>query len=118
MLANSKHTSPGVWLKHWEANIVFLMSVNKEMFAGFQSKICVQVATIIIPRVQQAKFPIITYDSLPQVREFKTVLDSGLHAVESGFQVLDSWILCQWNLDPRFRLLVGFWIPHSRAQDS
>ena len=39
--------------------------------------------------------------------------DSGLHAVDSGFQVLDSgfWIICQWNLDPRFRLLVGFWIP-------
>ena len=41
------------------------------------------------------------------VREFKTVLDSGCHAVESGFQVLDPK-LCQWNLDSGFPSLVGF----------
>ena len=34
----------------------------------------------------------------PYVREPKTVLDSGLHAVDSGFQLLDS-SLFQWNLD-------------------
>ena len=30
-----------------------------------------------------------------------------------GFRipVTGFWILCQWNLDPRFQLLVGFWIP-------
>ena len=41
--------------------------------------------------------------------ESKTVLDSGLHAVGSGFQLLDSG-LCQWNLDFGFQSLVGFWI--------
>ena len=40
----------------------------------------------------------------------KTVLDSGFHAVDSGFQVLDS-SLCQWNLDSGFQCLVGFRIP-------
>ena len=34
----------------------------------------------------------------PYVREPKTVLDSGSHAVDSGFQLLDS-SLFQWNLD-------------------
>ena len=38
---------------------------------------------------------------LPRVRESKTVLDSGFHAMNSGFQVLDC----------RFQLLVGFQIP-------
>ena len=46
----------------------------------------------------------------PHVRESKTVLDSGFHAVDFGFQVLDSW-LCHWNLDSGFRRLVGFRIP-------
>ena len=35
---------------------------------------------------------------LVHVRESKTVLDSGLHAMDSGFQLLDS-SLCQWTLD-------------------
>ena len=35
------------------------------------------------------------------VRESKTVLDSGFHAVDYGFQVLDSSI-CQWDLDSGF----------------
>ena len=50
-------------------------------------------------------------------RKSKTVLDSGLHAVRSGFQVLDS-SLCQWNLDSGFQSLVGFQIPNSRISDS
>ena len=37
----------------------------------------------------------------------KTVLDSRFHAVDSGFQALDS-SLRQWNLDSRFRSLMGF----------
>ena len=45
------------------------------------------------------------------VRESRTVLDSGFHAVDSGFQLLDSLDLCQWNLDSGFQLLVGFRIP-------
>ena len=47
---------------------------------------------------------------LLHVREPKTVLDSGFHAVDSGIQVLNA-SLCQWNLDSRFQLLVGFRIP-------
>ena len=50
-------------------------------------------------------------------RKSKTVLDSGLHAVRSGFQVLDS-SLCQWNLDSGFQSLVGFQIPNSGISDS
>ena len=46
----------------------------------------------------------------PNVRESKTVLDSGFHAVDSTFQLLDS-SLCQWNLDSGFQSLVGFRIP-------
>ena len=46
----------------------------------------------------------------PNVRESKTVLDSGFHAEEFVFQVLDS-SLCQWNLDSGFQSLVGFRIP-------
>ena len=47
---------------------------------------------------------------LPHIRESRTVLDSGFHAVDSGFQVLDS-SLCQWNVDSGFQSLVGFPIP-------
>ena len=39
-------------------------------------------------------------------KRIKTVLDSRFHAVDSGFHVLDS-SLCQWNLDSRFRSLMG-----------
>ena len=49
-------------------------------------------------------------DILPYVRESRTVLYSGFHTADSGFQVLDSSI-CQWNLDSEFQLLVGFQIP-------
>ena len=38
------------------------------------------------------------------VREFKTVLDSGFHALDSRFFVSGTWI-------PGFQLLVGFQIP-------
>ena len=50
-------------------------------------------------------------------RKSKTVLNSGLHAVGSGFQVLNS-SLCWWNLDSGFQSLVGFQIPNSRVSDS
>ena len=42
------------------------------------------------------------------VRESKTVLDSGFHAMYSGFR-----ILCLWKLDPGFRSL-GFRIPQQQ----
>ena len=37
-------------------------------------------------------------------------LDSGFHALDSKFKVLDS-SLCRLNLDPVFQSLVGFRIP-------
>ena len=40
----------------------------------------------------------------------KTLLDSRFHAVDSGFQLLDSRSF-QWNFDSGFGLLVGFRIP-------
>ena len=48
--------------------------------------------------------------SSAHVRESRTVLDSGSHAVDSEFQLLDS-SRCQWNLDSGFQSLVGFQIP-------
>ena len=55
--------------------------------------------------------------SSSHARKSKTVLNSGLHAVDSGFQVLNS-SLCWWNLDSGFQSLVGFQIPNSRVSDS
>ena len=63
----------------------------------------------------------------PHGKESKTVLDSGFHVVESGFQVLH-FSLCQWNYEP----FVAWWnldsgflevysqfpCPGSRTQDS
>ena len=37
----------------------------------------------------------------PHVRESKAALDSEFHALDSGFQELDSSV-CQWNLDSGF----------------
>ena len=45
-----------------------------------------------------------------RVTKSKTVLDSGFHPMDSGFQVLD-FGPCQWNLDSGFQSLVGFRIP-------
>ena len=53
----------------------------------------------------------------PHVKESRTVLDSGFHSVDSGFQVLDSSI-CSWKLDSGFQSLVGFRIPKPRIPDS
>ena len=60
----------------------------------------------------------------PHIRKSNIVLDSGFHAVNSGFQVLDS-SLCQWNLNSVFQSLLGFrtpWavfrIPKPRIPDS
>ena len=52
----------------------------------------------------------ILYTGSAHVMESKTVLDSGFHTVDSGFQVMD-FSLCQWNLDCGFQSLVGFQIP-------
>ena len=63
------------------------------------------------------------------VRESRTVLDSGFHVVDFGFQVLDS-SLCQRNLDSEFQSWgdsgflelysgfqsPGFWIPQTKFQ--
>ena len=55
----------------------------------------------------------------PLVSEYKTVLDSVPHSMDSGFRVLDS-SLSQWNLDSRFHSLVGYLssILDSKALDS
>ena len=42
----------------------------------------------------------------PRTRESKTVLDSGFHAVDFGFQLLNSGF-CKWNLNSGFQSLVG-----------
>ena len=45
---------------------------------------------------EKTGFEIQTSLALPDVREAMAVLDSGLHAMDSRFQVMDS-SLCQWN---------------------
>ena len=40
-------------------------------------------------------------------KESRTVLDSGFHALDSEFEVLES-SLHHWNLDTGFQSLVGF----------
>ena len=45
----------------------------------------------------------------PHGKESKTVLDSGFHVVESGFQVLH-FSLCQWNYEP----FMAWWSLNSR----
>ena len=40
----------------------------------------------------------------PHVGESRTVLDTGFHVVDSGFQVLD-FSLCQWNSNSAFQSL-------------
>ena len=57
-------------------------------------------------------------DSL-HVRKFKTVMDSGFHAVDSGFEILDVGFLRRWNLDSGFQSLVAkSCILDSKAQNS
>ena len=48
--------------------------------------------------------------SVRDARESKKVLNSGFHALDSGFQVL-SFSLCEWNLDSGFQSLVGIRMP-------
>ena len=49
-------------------------------------------------------------DYSPLVRDSRTFLDSGFHAVDSGLQVPHS-SLCQWNLDSGLQSSVGFRFP-------
>ena len=56
--------------------------------------------------LRRKKFSIVS----PLVRESKTFIDSGFHAVDSGLRVPHSSV-CQWNLDSGVQSLVGFWFP-------
>ena len=56
------------------------------------------------------------------VRESKTVLDSGFHAVDSS-PGIGFWMFCQWNWESGFQSLVGCLdsfsrIPNPKAKDS
>ena len=51
----------------------------------------------------------------PHVRESKTLLDSGFHAVDSGFQLLDSR---SFSVELGFRIRIVSGIPDSKTQDS
>ena len=62
---------------------------------------------------------------LPHVTESKTILDSGFHAVDSGFRIpgTELWILCLVELGFRIQIVSGIpdslsCIPDSKAQDS
>ena len=55
---------------------------------------------------------------LPRVRESKTVLDTGFHAMNSGFQVLDSRFQLFWDSGFLEQYSIfqspGFWIPQAK----
>ena len=57
-------------------------------------------------------FSAILCEDSPDVRESKTVLDSGFHDMDR-FRIPTDWIRnrFQWDLDSGFQSLVGFWIP-------
>ena len=75
-------------------------------------------ANIVLPNIVLKALQFIDiYIPSPQVRESKTVLDSGLQALDSRFQLLDS-SLCQWYLDSGFQSSLGFQILLSRIPDS
>ena len=92
------------------------MSVNKEMFAGFQSKICVQVATGSDNNNSLCPASKVSNHNIWFFATCKRIQDSlGFRTPRRGFRIPSTgfWILCQGNLDPRFQLLVGFWIPYA-----
>ena len=49
------------------------------------------------------------------MRESRTVLESGFHVTDSGFQELDSDSV---SVELGFRVSIAFGIPDSKAQDS
>ena len=68
----------------------------------------------------------------PHLRESRTVLDSGLHALDSGFRILGTWILDSLSVKFGFPIPIvtewdsgflelysgfqipGFWIPEAK----
>ena len=59
-----------------------------------------------VTRESLARFSVRKTKDLKRRLDPRTVLDSGFHAVDSGFQEL-----CRWNMDSAFQLLEGFRIP-------
>ena len=85
-------------------------AIADDLYLNFQQK--VENIRAKQPKREISFSPVYYYIISPHVRKSKTFLDSGFHAVDSGFQVLDS-SLCHWNLDSGFQPLVGFPIPYA-----
>ena len=94
-------TDTVLWFQIWFfCNYCFLLWLMLLLFwaTRYLRKLMVQIHAI--------KFPVLSKIWSPHVRESKTVLDSGFHAVDSGFQILNSL-----SLELGFRIPIFRWIP-------
>ena len=86
--------------------------MNRLLYTFFIKRVNLIVASSVCklqPRFQGSLLPVPTEREREPGNE--VVLDSGLHAMNSCFQALDS-SLCQWNLDCGLvQSLKGFLIP-------
>ena len=73
------------------------------------------LSSLLAPCLHNFPFAQYLYLFAPNVRESKTVLDSGFYFVDSRFLVLD-FSLCRWDLDSGFQSLVWFPIPYGVFQ--
>ena len=65
-----------------------------------------QIFKKLVVQIHAIKFPVLSKIWSPHVRESKTVLDSGFHAVDYGFQILNSL-----SLELGFQIPIFRWIP-------
>ena len=94
-------TDTVLWFQIWFfLQLLLFVAVDVVVILGDQifKKLMVQIHAI--------KFPVLSKIWSPRVRESKTVLDSGFHAVDSGFQILNSL-----SLELGFRIPIFRWIP-------
>ena len=109
MLANGKHASPSIWLKHWRQTLFSPRRLTRKCVFPKQ-RLCLgsDNNNSLSPGSKVSNHNIWFFATCKgiQVRLGFWIPRRGFRIPSTGF-----WILCQWNLDPRFQLLIGFWIP-------